>query len=90
MSCIYLPLGIVDTPNVVANFTRAAAATVVPTVASTSLNAGNLSRQLILWHLGYSSYEVIKRLQIFNAVKVRPDFNILDFFLELRVLDPPE
>ena len=86
-----LPLVIVDAANFASTFTRSAAATFIsPTVAFTGLNSRNLLGQFVLWNLGYGSCEVIIRLRIFNAVKVSPDFKILDCVLELRLLDPPE
>ena len=90
IACVELPPGIVYAAAVAATFTRAAVATVAPTVASNAPNVGNLSGKMILSHLGYSGCEVINPLQICNAVKIIPDFKILDCVLELRVFDPLE
>ena len=89
-----LPLGILDYVAFAATFTQAAATTVDPTVAPTvssiELNTGNLLVKLVLWHIGNSGCEVISRLRIYNAVKVSPEFNILECVGEFRVLDTPE
>ena len=90
IDCMELPLIVIDSAAVADTFTRAAADTAAPTIASNGLNAGNISEKIIIWHLGYIGCEVISRLRICNAVKVRPNFKSLDCVLELRVLDPPE
>ena len=84
-----LPLGIVDTAAVAATVMRAAATTFIyPIVAFTGLNSRNLSGKLVLWNVGYGGCEVINRLQIYNAIKVIPNFKRIDCVLELRVLVP--
>ena len=72
-----LPLEILDAAVFVTTFMQVAAATIAPTVASTCLNDRNFSKKLILHNLGYSGCEVVRRLQICNAINFRPDFKMM-------------